>query len=232
MVTSFTLTYKEIIESLSEEPDFEEKGDALFMQHEDDEARLEWAFYRPSGSHPDQVSDKNVMVSVMAFNHSRLGSYERFTRLHPDVIASDHLRIKIRNRSRMLFRAMVDSDFKELVAVLEYAPVFMDLACDQVINGRIWNDSYADLDAASAFCSMAGAQLDDRLKEGVRRRLQPLKALSFEEAKSYLAQMASLAHNLHPFIRKHYAWAFAKWVERQQLHPLQRIALEKMMKEL
>ena len=67
----YDLSYKDEIEALKDEPDFESRGDALYLYHEDDEARLEWAFYRPSGSHPEQVSDKNVMVSIMAFKIGR-----------------------------------------------------------------------------------------------------------------------------------------------------------------
>ena len=52
METSFTLTYKEEIEALKEYANFEELGDNKYMFHEDDEARLEWAFYRPSAFCP------------------------------------------------------------------------------------------------------------------------------------------------------------------------------------
>ncbi|MHC3994686.1 hypothetical protein ACXWTF_07635 [Thiomicrolovo sp. ZZH C-3] len=228
----YDLSYKEEIEALKDEPDFETRGDELYLYHEDDEARLEWAFYRPSGSHPEQVSDKNVMVSIMAFNHSRLGAYERFTRLHPDVIANDRLRVKVRNRSRMLFRAMVDNDFTELVQVLEYAPVFIDMACDQVINGRIWNEHYADLGAATAFLTMAEDFLDDKLVDGVKRRLQPVRKFSYDEAKAYLETLSKQAQNLHPLLKAHYTEAYETWVEKTQLHPLQRIALQKQIAAL
>ncbi|MEJ2467843.1 MAG: hypothetical protein P8Y51_02015 [Campylobacterales bacterium] len=228
----YDLSYKEEIEALKDEPNFETRGDELYLRHEDDEARLEWAFYRPSGSHPDQVSDKNVMVSIMAFNHSRLGAYERFTRLHPDVIASDRLRVKVRNRSRMLFRAMVDNDFTELVQVLEYAPVFLEMACDQVINGRIWNEHYADLGAATAFLTMAEAHLDEKLITGIKRRLQPVKKFGYDEAKAYLEQLAGQAQNLHSLLKIHYAEAYEQWLQETQLHPLQRIVLQKQIATL
>jgi hypothetical protein len=228
----YDLSYKEAIEELKDEPDFETRGDELYLHHEDDEARLEWAFYRPSGSHPEQVSDKNVMVSIMAFNHSRLGAWERFSRLHPDVIAEERLRVKVRNRSRMLFRAMVDNDFTELVRVLEFAPVFMEMACDQVINGRIWNEHYADLGAATAFLTMAEAHLDEKLVTGVKRRLQPVKKFSYDEAKSYLETLSSQAQNLHSIVKAHYAEAYESWVKETQLHPLQRIALQKQIDTL
>jgi hypothetical protein len=229
MEMSLNSTYRSQIEALKEEIDFEERGDAAYLRHEDDEARLLWAFHRPSGSHPDQVSDKNVMVSIMAFNHSRLGAYERFSRVHPDVIADEGLRTKIRNRSRMLFRAMVDDDFKELMQVLQMAPVFLDQACDQMINGRIWNETYADLGAATAFLEMAHEQLDERLEAGVKRRLQPVKAFSFDEAKAYLTRLTEQAQKLHSLIKAHYAAEYGKWLARENLHPLQRIALQKQI---
>ena len=228
----YDLSYKDEIEALKDAPDFEQRGDEIYLDHEDDEARLEWAFYRPSGSHPDQVSDRNAMVSIMAFNHSRLGAWERFNRLHPDVIANDRLRVKVRNRSRMLFRAMVDDDFTELVRVLEFAPVFLEMACEQVINGRIWNDHYADLQAATTFLTMVEVRLDDKLAEGVKRRLQPIGKFSYEEAKAYLEHVSSQAQNLHAMLKEHYADVYGEWLRRTQLHPLQRIALQKMIDTL
>jgi hypothetical protein len=223
------LSYKEEIEELKELPDFEAQGDARYLYHEDDEARLEWAFYRPSGSHPDQVSDKNVLVSIMAFNHSRLGALERFTRLHDEVIANDRLRVKVRNRSRMLFRAMVDDDFKELVAVLELYPVFLDLACDQMVNGRIWNESYADPAAASRFLEIAGELADDKLVKGLKRRLQPVKNFGTDDAKRYLDTLCSQVQNLHNLIKAHFAEAYEAWMQRTSLHPLQRIVWQKQI---
>lgn len=227
MEPNYTLTYKEEIEKLSEEADFEAKGDAIYMRHEDVEARLEWAFYRPSGSHPDQVSDSDEMVSIMAFNHSRLGAFERFSRVHSNVIKEDRLRIKIRNRSRMLFRAMVDNDFRELIQVLEFAPIFIDLAIDQMINGRIWNDTYADLESATAFIEIARPYMNDTLQAGIKRRLQPIKGFSFEESKTYLSMICEKAGLLDPFILEHYHHLYSQWLERQSLHPLQKIALKK-----
>lgn len=229
MAMSYTLTYKEEIEALQDEKEFERLGDERYMYHEDVEARLEWAFYRPSGSHPEQVSDPDPMVSIMAFNHSRLGALERFSRVHSRVIEEERLRVKIRNRSRMLFRAMVDDDFKELMAVLKLAPVFLDLACDQMINGRIWNENYADLEAASAFIAMVEEELDAKLHEGIKRRLQPVKHFTFDEAKDYLELLTSQAQKLHKLIKAHYTQAYETWLEKTTLHPLQRIALQKQI---
>jgi polyhydroxyalkanoate synthesis regulator phasin len=226
------LNYKEEIEALQEDTDFEVKGDAKYLEHEDDEARLQWAFYRPSGSHPKQVGDKNVLVAIMAFNHSRLKSYERFTLLNPQVINDDRLRIKIRNRSRMLFRAMIDDDFTELVAVLEKYPVFLDLAYDQMINGRIWNETYADVQAASKFLNIANDIVDERLKKGIQRRLHPIKKMNVDEAKNYMQHLLAQADDLHTIIKEHFAGEFDKWIQKESLHPLQKILWEKQIDQL
>lgn len=229
METPSTLTYRDHIETLKEDLDFEEQGDGIYLYHEDDEARLLWAFHRPSGSHPAQVGDPNTDVAIMAFNHSRLGALERFTRLNPMVISDPALRRHIRNRSRMLFRALVDNDFTELLAVLEFAPVFIDQACDQMINGRIWNEHYASALHASQFLELAAEHHSDKLFEGVIRRLRPLKHLTFDEAKSLLAELAGQVQKLHLKVKEHYENAFERWIASEKLHPLQVIVLRKQI---
>jgi hypothetical protein len=217
------LSYKEEIEALQSENDFEAKGDALYMNHDDEEARLEWAFYRPSGSHPNQIQDSNHLVAIMAFNHSRLGALERFNLLSPEIINDKILRNKIRNRSRMLFRAMIDNDFKDLMQVLQKYPVFFDLAYDQMINGRIWNETYADPVYASHFLELFSSEIDERLLKGVERRLQPIEDFSEDEAKEYLHYLESQAQNLHIAIKEYYTTVYGEWLEKRSLHPLQKI---------
>jgi len=235
METSSTLTYREHIETLKDDLDFEEQGDAIYLHHEDDEARLLWAFHRPSGSHPVQVGDPNTDVAIMAFNHSRLGALERYKRLNPEVIQNPQLRRHIRNRSRMLFRALVDNDFSELLEVLEFAPVFIDQACDQMINGRIWNENYATAMRASMFLTIADEHVNEPLIEGVIRRLKPLNTYNYDEAKELLQELTVQAQKLHQIIKRHYADEFERWIKREKLHPLQMIVLQKqidVLKEL
>mgnify|MGYP005856018153 CR=1 FL=1 len=229
------LSYKDEIEALQGESDFEARGDALYMNHEDDAARLEWAFYRPSGSHPQQIQDRNHLVAIMAFNHSRLGALERFNLLSEEIINNEKLRNKIRNRSRMLFRAMIDNDFEDLVKVLKKYPVFFDLAKDQMINGRIWNETYAKPESASIFLELlyqASHEIDERVLEGLKRRLQSLEELSHDEAKEYLEHLESQAQNLHTLIKEHFSQEFLKWLEAKELHPLQKILWQKKIANL
>ncbi len=232
MEMSSTLTYRENIEALKEELDGEQIGDETYLNHEDDEARLLWAFHRPSGSHPHQVGDPNTEVAIMAFNHSRLGALERFKRLNPQVINSPDLRRHIRNRSRMLFRALVDNDFSELLEVLRLFPVFIDQACDQMINGRIWNENFASPLRASQFLEIADEYVDEKLCEGVLRRLKPVKELTFDEAKALLSELVDQVQKLHDVIKAHYTAEFERWISREKLHPLQAIVLQKQITHL
>ena len=221
------LSYKDEIESLQDESDFEAKGDALYIEHDDDEARLEWAFYRPSGSHPKQIQDKNHLVAIMAFNHSRLGALERFNLLSHEIINKDKLRHKIRNRSRMLFRAMIDNDFEDLIKVLQMYPVFYDLAYDQMINGRIWNEIHAKPLYASVFLDISKNKINDKLIEGVIRRLEPIDSLSIEDAKIYLNELHHQVQNLHSILKEHYVNEFEKWLSKISIHPLQKVIWQK-----
>ncbi len=232
METSSTLTYREHIETLKDDLDFEEQGDTIYLNHVDDEARLLWAFHRPSGSHPIQVGDRNTDVAIMAFNHSRLGALERFNRLNPSVIDTPDLRRHIRNRSRMLFRALVDNDFSELLEVLSLFPVFLDQACDQMVNGRIWNEHYASPLRASEFLVFAKEHINEQLAQGVIRRLKPLKTYTFDEAKGLLQELNNQVQKLHEVIKQHYSDEFQKWIVREKLHPLQAIVLQKQITHL
>jgi hypothetical protein len=229
METPSTLIYRDHIETLKEDLDFEEQGDSIYLYHEDDEARLLWAFHRPSGSHPVQVGDTNTDVSIMAFNHSRLGALERFSRLNPSVISDPDLRRHIRNRSRMLFRALVDNDFSELLEVLHLYPVFIDQACDQMINGRIWNEHYASPLRASQFLDFAHEHINEKLAEGVIRRLRPLKHQTFDEVKGLLSELVSQVQKLHLVIKAHYVKEYEVWMKSEKLHPLQVIVLTKQI---
>ncbi|MDZ7820280.1 MAG: hypothetical protein U5K55_17505 [Aliarcobacter sp.] len=96
----------------------------------------------------------------MAFNHSKLNAFKRFSLLHKDVVEKAELRVKIKNRTRMLFRSLIDDDFKELNKVLDIVPVFLDVAVDQLKNGRKWNDIFADEVEATIFLGKAKDYID------------------------------------------------------------------------
>lgn len=222
------LTYKEEVDALKDEPNFEALGDARYIHHSDMEARLYWAFCRPSGSHPDQISDAEPLVSIMAFNHSRLGALERFERLHPDVISDELLRVKIKNRTRMLFRSLVDHDFSELNAVLELVPIFLHVAIDQLKNGRKWNDIEANLVEATRFIRTAESLLDEVAWEALFLKLKVIEESEVDELKAYLHYAIEHKEQIDARLLRYIQNETLTWIERSSLHLLQKKAMEKL----
>lgn len=220
--------YRERIEALKEEDDFEALGDAEFLEHPDDDARLLWAFYRPSGSHPSQVSDKNVNVAIMAFNHSRLQPLERFRTLNPEVMADPALRIKIRNRSRMLFRALADEDLSELIEVLCLYPVYTDLACDQIKNGRKYYNKRCSFSVLTKLLGMLGEKADDAVLKALFTKLRLPETK--EEIKPIVAEL--LESGADGRVVAFYREKLGEWVAACDLHPLQKSVLTKEIAKL
>lgn len=222
------LTYKEEVDVLKDEPNFEVIGDERYMYHQDVEARLYWAFCRPSGSHPNQISDPAPLVSIMAFNHSRLNALERFKRLHPEVIKDELLRIKIKNRTRMLFRALIDNDFSELNAVLELVPIFLPVAIDQLKNGRKWNEIEADLIEASKFIHKAENLLDAVAWEALFFKLKVIEESEVDDLKAYLQYANEFKQNIDMRLLTYIQNEALRWIENSSLHLLQQKAMEKL----
>ncbi|WP_320034322.1 hypothetical protein [Halarcobacter sp.] len=228
----FNLTYKDEVELLKDEEDFESLGDEKYLNHEDMEARLYWAFCRPNGSREEQIADKEPLVSIMAFNHSKLPALKRFQLLHNDVIQNDNLRVKIRNRTRMLFRSLVDDDFTELNKVLDLVPVFLPVAIDQLKTGRKWNDIVADEIEATKFLEKAKEFIDDSLLEALYFKLQSFEEFDHSELKEYLEKIIGIKESVHKIILDYYQEKAMEWIEDCGLHILQKKGLEKLVGKL
>lgn len=228
----FNLTYKEEVEELKEEDDFEALGDEKYLNHPDMEARLYWAFCRPNGSCEAQIQDIEPLVSIMAFNHSKLNAFRRFSLLHKEVIENSNLRVKIKNRTRMLFRSLIDDDFKELNKVLEIVPVFLDVAVDQLKNGRKWNDIFADEIEATIFIQRAREFIDDGFKEALFYKLKDVSELSQDELKEHLEYLIQKKEQIDILILEHYKKEVQKWSDKSSLHLLQKMAIKKLVNEL
>lgn len=228
----FNLTYKEEVEELKEEDDFEALGDEKYLNHPDMEARLYWAFCRPNGSCEVQIQDVEPLVSIMAFNHSKLNAFKRFSLLHKEVVDKADLRVKIKNRTRMLFRSLIDDDFKELNKVLDIVPVFLDVAVDQLKNGRKWNDIFADEIEATIFLGKAKEYVDEDFKEALFYKLKDVSELSADELKEHLEDLIEKKEKIDVLIKEHYKKEVEKWSDKSSLHLLQKMAIKKLVTEL
>ena len=228
----FDLNYKDEVEELKDEENFEELGDEKYINHPQMEARLYWAFCRPSGSSPKQIEDPHPLVSIMAFNHSRLPALERFELLHKDVIEKENLRVKISKRTRMLFRDLVDKDFKELNRVLDLVPVFIDVAVDQLKNGRKWNDITADEIEATIFIKKAKNFLEDGFFEALFLKLQDFEEFDMGEIKTFLENILEKKERIDKTILEYYKEKSYKWLEDSDIHILQKKSIKKLADKL
>ena len=228
----FNLTYKDEVELLKDDPDFESLGDEKYLYHEDMEARLYWAFCRPNGSRAEQIADKHPLVSIMAFNHSKLPALKRFELLHIDVIEKDNLRVKIRNRARMLFRSLVDDDFVELNKVLDLVPVYLPVAIDQLKNGRKWNDILASEKEVTKFIQKAKEFLDEELLNALYIKLVNFEELDSSEIKELLENAIEKKVDIDEIILNYYKNQTYHWTKNSSLHVLQKKSLEKLANKL
>ncbi|RXK07758.1 hypothetical protein [Halarcobacter ebronensis] len=228
----FNLTYKDEVEELKDQENFESLGDEKYLNHPDMEARLYWAFCRPNGSREEQIADTEPLVSIMAFNHSKLPALKRFQLLHKDVIIEDSLRVKIRNRTRMLFRSLTDDDFTELNQVLDLVPVFLPVAIDQLKVGRKWNDIVANEIEATKFIQKAKDYIDESFLEALYFKLQSFEEFDEKELKEYLEKIIGIKKLVHKIILDYYQKKAMEWIANSDLHILQKKGLEKLVGKL
>jgi|GEM_PF-2051529 len=223
--------YRALIESLSELPSFEADGDAMFLEHEDAQARLLWAFYRPSGSHPSQLSDKEPLVAAMGFSHSRLGALDRLRLLNPKVLQSDALRQKISKRARMLFRALADDDFQEMATTVREFPIYTQLSVDQLINGRkMIEEVKLDIVSVNEYLHLAQEFWSEAASAALYARLRPRGGFDEEGAARLLKKVKSptLMHKVLVDL----AVLACEEALQNATHPLKKIVLQKEIANL
>jgi hypothetical protein len=223
--------YRALIEKLSELPSFETDGDAMFLSHVDTQARLLWAFYRPSGSHPIQLSDKEPIVAAMGFSHSRLGALQRFRLLNPKVLESDALRQKISKRARMLFRALADEDFREMAITVREFPIYAELSVDQLINGRKMIDEvHLDIESVNEYLNLVSNFWNDAAKTALYARMRPRNGYDEEEVSKLLKAIKELCPPHLVLIE--FALDACEEAIRHATHPLKKIVLQKEITNL
>jgi len=134
----------------------------------------------------------------------------------------------------MLFRDLVDNDFKELNEVLEIVPIFLPVAIDQLKNGRLWNDIVADEIEATKFLHRIELQqsIDEPLLEGLYRKLIEFSELEPPEFKSYLKRLLEQKESISLYILEYYQKEAKEYIDDTALHILQKKQLESLVMRL
>ena len=169
------------------------------------------------------MADPDVRVAIMAYNHSRLQPLERLTTVNPEVIGTPALRIKIQNRTRMLFRALADEDLSELILVLRLYPIYIPLACDQIKNGRKYYNKAASFADMTTVMQMVETSLDDEVVAALLTKIAEPE--SVEELKKLLNEASGA--DVDRRIKTHVAVLGQAWLATADLHPLQKTVVQK-----
>jgi len=232
MKNILTLDYKDEIESIKENREFEKLGDERYLFHPDYEARLYWAYCRPSGSLAIQIEDPSPLVSVMAFNNSRLPLWERFKLLHLDAIDYPYFRAKILNKIRMLFLNTISYDLSELNKVLHIAPIFSDIAVEQIKNTYFESDKPFDEIEATKLIKKVGTLADEEFFEALFERLQQFEDLDVNSLKLFLENLNLKKDSIDERVLIFYQQQVNNWIESSNLHILQIKLLQKLSNSL
>ena len=134
----------------------------------------------------------------------------------------------------MLFRDLVDNDFYELNEVLKIVPVFIDVAVDQLKNGRKWNDIFADDIQASIFYKDAKEFMneDSGVFQAFLNKLTNFEEFDTDELKEFLELKISQKEQIESLILEYYKEKTLEWIEESRLHILQKKTLENLAKKL
>ena len=132
----------------------------------------------------------------------------------------------------MLFRSLIDDDFVELNKVLDIVPVFLDVAVDQLKNGRKWNDIFANEIEATIFINRAVDYIDESFKEALFYKLKDVSELSLDEVKEHLEYLIQNKTQIDILILEHYKKEVQKYNDKSNLHLLQKMAITKLINQL
>ena len=130
-----------------------------------------------------------------------------------------------------LFNVLIDGDLKELVAVLKHFPDYIPLVCEHFRYSYNYSETPADPFAASTLLWMGEEYQTNRFARNVLVKL-PLRFQNAGEIREYLDAMEASKEELHPIIRFHICHKVRNWMDREGLHKLQRIALDKKLASL
>ena len=131
-----------------------------------------------------------------------------------------------------LFQVLIDQDLKDLVTVLKHYPQYTQWVCEHFRYAYSYSENEADILAASELLHLGEAYFSKQFVRNVVRKLPKLDELNTEELSNFAQKMHDEYSSWHSIVVEFYHCAYTDRTNELSLHPLQRIALMKPIKEI
>ncbi len=131
-----------------------------------------------------------------------------------------------------LFQVLIDQDLKDLVNVLKHYPRYTQWVCEHFRYAYSYSENDADIEAASVLLHMGEPYFSKQFVRNVVRKLPGIEEFDTEELAVFAQRMQDEHPNWHSIVVEFYHQCYIERTNALSLHPLQRIALIKPIKEI
>ncbi len=160
-----------------------------------------------------------------------IAKYDRFLDKKPNLETNEHW-ARANKTTYTLFNVLIDHDLRELVFVLEHYPQYIPLVCGHFRYSYSYSEHDADIEAASKLLFMGEAHKTKQFMRNVLIKLPKLSPMETSEAGPLLKKLENSKQTAHPAVLHHYKKEFVKWMQKAQIHPLQKIVIKKSIDAL
>jgi hypothetical protein len=176
---------------------------------------------KPAYHQKGRQSSKNGSVDP----YRRILDNDRFEPKEP------HWRMISKN-TITLFQVLIDQDLTDLVSVLEDYPRYTQWVCEHFRYAYSYSENSANINAASKLLYLGEPFFSKQFVRNLVRKLPKLERHSLDELQLFVKHLKNDHHEWHPIIINHYYKMICEYAEDNRLHPLQKIALMKGLKEI
>jgi len=131
-----------------------------------------------------------------------------------------------------LFQVLIDQDLTDLVKVLKHYPRYAQWVCEHFRYAYSYSENEADIQAACELLYLGTPYFSKQFVRNVVRKLPGLDELDSDELKAFSKKMQEDYTQWHSIVIEFYHLEYIKKINALSLHPLQRIALMKPIKEI
>jgi len=128
-----------------------------------------------------------------------------------------------------LLFALMDQDLTELVRVLERFPNYTQLACEHFRYSYSYNEIEADIFAASKLLTMCEPYATNQFVRNVLAKLKKIEHYEASEVKEFVDILHANKDSLNQIVLSHYEKKIAEWIDKNQIHLLQKAAINKKL---